>query len=239
MRTERSRPANHFTVRVESIETRDSYAILKLEGGRLAARIWAGIRKGEMAAVRIRPEDVLLAAEPPGRVSARNVLPGHVAAVRHVPEGVLVTIDVGFRLAALVTRRAVRDLKLRRGTAVYALVKSSAVLPLAFVAPAFLLSAVGKRGVIGHEKLDFLGAIERCGTLSAAARDAGISYRTAWLWIESMNRAWGSSLVERIHGGKGGGGTVLSPEGRALLERVESSERLLHGGAGARPPRKG
>ena len=45
----------------------------------------------------------------------------------------------------------------------------------------------------------------------------GITYRTAWLWVQAINRAWGSPLVSRVRGGLRAG-TSLTPEGRAALK---------------------
>ena len=77
--------------------------------------------------VCIRGEDVTLERGRPSESSARNHLAGRVAEV--VPTGVLtkVFLDVGFELVALVTRQAADDLKLSRGTEVWAAFKASNV----------------------------------------------------------------------------------------------------------------
>jgi molybdate transport repressor ModE-like protein/molybdopterin-binding protein len=216
---------NRFAARVESCDRHDSHAWLRLRGGRLAARLWPGIRPGARLAVRIRPEDVLLGADPPGRVSARNVLPGHVVRIRSVPEGVLVTVDAGIALTALVTRDAAADLRLRKGMPVFALVKATAVEPEERVRARFRVAIEG----IGIERLDFLRAVAREGSLSAAARERGISFRTAWAWIGALNRVWGTAVVTRVRGGTGGGGASLTPRGRALLGEVARRESALAG----------
>lgn len=219
---------NRYEVTVESCEPRDSCAWLKLSRGRIASRLWSGIRRGQKLAVRIDPRDVLLCSDHPGRVSARNVLPGRVVSVRLVPQGAHVTLDVGIPLTALVTRRAVKDLGLKRGANVYALVKAMAVVPDVSVQAQFRVSVAARHGEIEARRLDLLRAVDRTGSLSAAARETGITFRTAWDWIEAVNRAWGSPLVARTQGGKGGGGTVLTAEGRALLSLVESFSAAAH-----------
>jgi molybdate transport repressor ModE-like protein/molybdopterin-binding protein len=215
---------NLYEVTVDTCHRQDSYAWLRLRGGRLASRLWDGIRPGQHARVRVPPTDVILCSSHPGQVSARNVLPGRVASLRHTPEGVYVAMDVGFPLTALVTRRAARDLDLKRGVRVFALVKAVAVVPNVPVRARFRVSIEGAAGTLDPSKLDLLRAIERTGSLSAAARESGITFRTAWDWIEAAHRAWGSALVVRSQGGRGGGGTVLTAEARALLQSASKIE---------------
>jgi molybdate transport repressor ModE-like protein/molybdopterin-binding protein len=219
---------NHFSVTVDSCDPRDSHAWLTLGRTKIAARRWDGIRRGQKIGVQIRPEDVLLCEGHPGRVSARNVLPGHVTSVRFVPGGVRVDIDVGFMLSALVTRAAAKELRIRRGTALFAIIKAVVVTPEVPVAATFRVSLVGPRGMLSHERIDFLKAIERAGSLSAAAKDLGITYRTSWIWAKEVNDTWKTPLIARTHGGKGGGGTTLTPEGRSVVGfalRLESTVR--------------
>lgn len=208
---------NHFSVTVESCDPRDSHAWVALGRTKLAARKWDGIRRGQKTSIHIRPEDVLLCEGHPGRVSARNVLPGHVKALRFVPGGVRVDLDVGFALSALVTRAAAKELRLRRGSAVYAMVKAVVVTPDVEVSATFRVSLVGRKGMLDYDKIDFMRAVGRAGSLLSAAQELGITYRTAWIWARGINATWASPLVARTHGGKGGGGTALTPEGRAVL----------------------
>ncbi|GEM_PF-1700808 len=216
---------NRFDVIVESFDRRDGFAWLRLSRGRLAGRDWPGIRRGEKARVRIRPDDVLLCVEPPGRVSARNVLAGHVRSVRRIPDGVYITVDVGFGLVALVTRRAVSDLRLRPRVPVYAVVKATAVVPEVPFQARLRASLVGRRGLVGPRQIDYLRAVEAMGSLAAAGRALGITYRTAWLWSREINRRWGSQLLAHVRGGRGGGGARLTPEGKAALNRVAAAEK--------------
>lgn len=231
---------NRYEGTVERVSRADSYAWVRLARGRLAVRLFGGIRQGERVVLRVRPEDVILCAEHPGLISARNVLPGRVRAVQPVPEGVYVTLEVGFPLTAIVTRRSIADMGIRPGTGLFALVKAIAVVPQVEVRPSVRASVVGRRGLIPHQALDLLRAIDRTGSLTAGAREAGVTYRTAWLWVESANRSWGGDLVTCTQGGKGGGGAVLTPVGRAVLEwaeRVEERARQAKGPGTRREPR--
>lgn len=208
---------NQYDVTVQSCDPRDSHARLSLGKSTLAARAWDGIRRGQKVKIRIRPEDVLLSEGHPGRVSARNVFPGHVTRIRHQTGGVRVDLDVGFPLSAAITRAAAKELRLRRGKGVFAIVKATVVTPVVPLSLKYRVSLVGSEGVLDYEKLDFMRAIERAGSLLAAAKSLGITYRTAWLWAREIGRVWGTSLISRTHGGRGGGGTRLTPEGSAVL----------------------
>src|SRR5688572_11348395 len=119
---------NTYHAIVEHVLEEDSTAYLRIgERGRLIARPWPGIRRGERVVVELRPEDVILCTHHPGVVSARNVLGGKVRGVKLVPGGALVHLDVGFPLLSLVTRGAVRDLHARKGTVLFAVVKAMAI----------------------------------------------------------------------------------------------------------------
>lgn len=78
--------------------------------------------------------------------------------------------------------------------------------------------------LLGQGRLALLESIEEHGSISAAARAMGVSYRTAWKWIETMNAAAGQALVDTVVGGRGGGGARLTRVGAALLE---ATRRLL------------
>lgn len=216
---------NRYEVKVESCDPRDSHAWLALKRVRLAARTWEGIRRGQKLSIQIRPEDVLLCEGHPGRVSARNVLPGHITSTRHIPGGIRVDLDVGFPLSAVITRAAARELRVRRGMGLFAIVKAVVVTPVVPVSARYRVCLVGLKGVLDYGKLDFMKAIETAGTLLAAARDLGITYRTAWMWAREINRIWGAPLVARTHGGRGGGGSQLTPEGHSALALASRLEK--------------
>jgi molybdenum ABC transporter molybdate-binding protein len=72
----------------------------------------------------------------------------------------------------------------------------------------------GRQPVIGAEQLELLEAIDRHGSISAAARAAGVPYRRAWELVQGMNEAAGDPLVTTAAGGPGGGGARLTPLGR-------------------------
>ena len=64
---------------------------------------------------------------------------------------------------------------------------------------------------IGPGKARLLESIRNTGSISAAAREMGMSYKRAWLLLDSMNQAFTEPLVTAAPGGAGGGGATLTP----------------------------
>ncbi|CAN5329200.1 LysR family transcriptional regulator [soil metagenome] len=82
---------------------------------------------------------------------------------------------------------------------------------------------------IGPGKVSLLEAIAETGSISAAARSLGMSYRRAWVLVDEMNRALASPAVTAAAGGSHGGGSVLSEVGQALVTHyraIENTARL-------------
>ena len=122
--------ADHVQAVVQSVDEEASYVMLDVGGTQLAARLWPGVAPGQAVTVRVRPEDVVLCTERPGPISTRNILPATVVGLRRRPEGVVVTLDAGFPLAALVTRRTVEELGIELGGQLVALMKATAIVPV-------------------------------------------------------------------------------------------------------------
>ncbi len=87
-----------------------------------------------------------------------------------------------------------------------------------------LTIALGSGARIGPGKAALLESVRSTGSISAAARAMGMDYKRAWLLIDSLNRAFTTPVVERVTGGTGGGGAVLTPLGRDLLARYRRLE---------------
>lgn len=83
---------------------------------------------------------------------------------------------------------------------------------------------LGQAIAIGPGKADLLEAIDREGSISRAARTMGMSYRRAWLLVETMNACFTAPLVEAARGGSGGGGAGLTELGREVLARYRALE---------------
>ena len=83
---------------------------------------------------------------------------------------------------------------------------------------------LGAAIAMGPGKADLLEAIGEAGSIARAARRMGMSYRRAWLLVETMNRCFRTPLVEAARGGAGGGGARLTPLGREALTRYRTME---------------
>ena len=70
---------------------------------------------------------------------------------------------------------------------------------------------------MGPGKADLLDAIAATGSISAAAKHMGMSYRRAWLLVDTMNRCFADPLVETRPGGGEQAGAVVTDAGRAAL----------------------
>jgi molybdate transport system regulatory protein len=77
---------------------------------------------------------------------------------------------------------------------------------------------------MGPGKADLLRAIEETGSISAAARALGMSYRRAWLLVDTMNQCFKSPVVETLTGGQKGGGARVSELGHEVLRRYLEME---------------
>lgn len=74
-------------------------------------------------------------------------------------------------------------------------------------------------------RMALLAAVGEHGSITRAAKAVGLSYKAAWDAVDAMNNLAGEALVERLSGGKGGGGTRLTPRGRQLLDNFGLIER--------------
>lgn len=74
----------------------------------------------------------------------------------------------------------------------------------------------------GDDRMRLLACIADHGSITQAAKAVPMSYKTAWDAIDSMNTLAGEALVERVAGGKGGGGTRLTARGQQLLHNYRT-----------------
>lgn len=84
-------------------------------------------------------------------------------------------------------------------------------------------------GMIGPGKAQLLQRIDETGSISAAGRGMGMSYKRAWMLVETMNAMFHEPLVESARGGPGGGGAALTATGRevlALYRRIETEAAI-------------
>jgi molybdate transport system regulatory protein len=81
---------------------------------------------------------------------------------------------------------------------------------------------------LGPGKIDLLEAVAATGSITAAGRRMGMSYRRAWVLIDEANRMFTTPLVVTAAGGSGGGGAHLTDLGRdvvAAFRRIEARTR--------------
>lgn len=80
-------------------------------------------------------------------------------------------------------------------------------------------------GRIGPGKVELLEQIAARGSIAAAGRAMGMSYRRAWELVDELNGVFGKAVVVRQTGGRHGGGATLTPLGLALVARFRAMER--------------
>jgi molybdate transport system regulatory protein len=76
--------------------------------------------------------------------------------------------------------------------------------------------------MFGPGKAELLDRIRLRGSISAAGREMGMSYKRAWMLVEEMNAAFRDPLVHSARGGAGGGGAHLTPAGEEVLRRYRA-----------------
>jgi molybdate transport system regulatory protein len=82
-----------------------------------------------------------------------------------------------------------------------------------------------KHPEVGLGTISLLEAIQAAGTLSQAARELGMSYRHAWLLIDSLKFTFREPVTLATRGGKGGGGVALTRFGESLVITYRALER--------------
>ena len=80
---------------------------------------------------------------------------------------------------------------------------------------------------IGPGKIELLRNIERCGSISGAARELGISYRRAWHLLDTVGAILGARAVDTEVGGSQGGAARLTPVGAELVRRYDALLREI------------
>jgi len=89
-----------------------------------------------------------------------------------------------------------------------------------------LSMTVGGENFGGANRIALLAKIHETGSISQAAKAIKMSYKAAWDAIDAMNNLAGEPLVERLAGGKGGGGTRLTARGEQLVHNFQTIEQV-------------
>jgi molybdenum ABC transporter molybdate-binding protein len=93
------------------------------------------------------------------------------------------------------------------------------------------------QAILGGGRAELLDGIDRWHSISAAARQLGMSYRHAWLLVQRINEAAGQPLVTAATGGPGGGGARLTPLGQWSVGIFRAFSDQLQQNAAALLPR--
>jgi molybdate transport system regulatory protein len=80
---------------------------------------------------------------------------------------------------------------------------------------------------IGRGRVKLLENIKKTGSITGGAKEMKMSYRQAWQMVEDMNKRAVAPLVEKILGGKGGGGAKITKEGEKIIEQYYQIEKAI------------
>ena len=87
------------------------------------------------------------------------------------------------------------------------------------------LRVLGKRApAMGPGKAELIERIAETGSISAAARSMGMSYRRAWQLVEALNRDYRQRVIDTAIGGMRGGGARVTPFGKKVLALFRAME---------------
>ncbi|MET3666708.1 TOBE domain-containing protein [Caulobacter sp. 1776] len=78
---------------------------------------------------------------------------------------------------------------------------------------------------VGLERITLLEAVARLGSISAAAKQTGLSYKGAWDGVQALNNLFDAPLVSAAPGGKSGGAAQVTPRGQAVIRAFRAAER--------------
>ena len=88
--------------------------------------------------------------------------------------------------------------------------------------PTKLRVMFGPEIAMGPGKAELMQAIAETGSITASAKRLGMSYRRAWLLVDTMNRCFREPVVASATGGARGGGATVTDFGRRVLERYRA-----------------
>lgn len=86
---------------------------------------------------------------------------------------------------------------------------------------------LGETAAIGPGKVELLRAIGKLQSISAAAKSMGLTYKRAWLLVNTLNQGLREPVVETAKGGKGGGGAHLTEYGISMIRCYDALEARI------------
>jgi molybdate transport system regulatory protein len=100
--------------------------------------------------------------------------------------------------------------------------------------PGLLLRVLSSKSpAMGPGKARLVGLIAESGSISAAARKMGMSYRRAWQLVEALNKSFNEPVVLTAVGGRRGGGAIVTDFGKRLVESYHAMEAKASGAIAA------
>lgn len=81
--------------------------------------------------------------------------------------------------------------------------------------------------IFGLGRMKILQAVARCGSLNAAAKELGMSYRGLWGKIRASEEALGQALLKKSAGGAAGGGSQLTPFAEDIMDRYMQLKKFV------------
>ena len=85
----------------------------------------------------------------------------------------------------------------------------------------------GAAARVGLERIALVEAIAELGSITAAARRLGLSYKGAWDGVQALNTLFDAPLVVARSGGKSGGAAAVTPRGQAVVRAFREVEREI------------
>lgn len=89
------------------------------------------------------------------------------------------------------------------------------------------LRIVGEEKAFGHGVLALMQGIAQKGSMQKAASDMGLAYSKAWKMMKTAEKELGFALLERKSGGKNGGGSQITEQGKDMMLRFIGFEEEL------------
>lgn len=84
---------------------------------------------------------------------------------------------------------------------------------------------LGDEIALGPGKAELIERIARTGSISAAAREMGMSYTRAWKLVRTMNACFATPVVDAVRGGRAGGSATVTPLGRQVSRLYRRMEK--------------
>lgn len=80
-------------------------------------------------------------------------------------------------------------------------------------------------GYLGVGRIELLEHIAHSGSMNKAAKEMGMSYKKAWKLIDELNHMYEHPLVEKVQGGKSGGGSLVTARGKEVIANFRAFEK--------------